>query len=72
MISWDAGCFTKRPREKGRDENVIFFSDRDLVKVYNPNNDPIIISMAIAKHPIKRILIDSGCSINSLFYDTFV
>lgn len=62
----------KRLRGEGRDENIIFFSDKDLVRVYNPNNDPIIVSLMIAKHPIKRIIVDSKSLANILFYKAFV
>lgn len=72
MISWRAECSSKRLRVKRRDENIISFSNRDLVRVHNPNNDPIIVSMIIGKYPIKRILIDSGSSIDIFFYDAFV
>lgn len=51
----------------------IFFFDKDLVRVHNLNNDPIIISMMMAKkYSMKRILVDSESSANILFYNTFV
>lgn len=72
MISWEAEQLSKRPRRKRRDQNIISFSVKDLVRIYNPNNDPIVVSMMKDKHPIRKILVDSRSSINMLFYDTFV
>lgn len=53
-------------------ENVISFSENDLVRVRYPNNSPIIVSMMTAKYPIKKILIDSRSLADVLFYDAFV
>ena len=53
-------------------QDAVAFIDEDLIGVQNANNEPIVVSMTISKHPVKRILIDSGSSIDVLFYDTFV
>ena len=55
-----------------RSQDVVAFTDGDLIGVQNANNEPIVVSMTIAKHPIKRILIDSGSSVDVLFYDTLI
>ena len=57
----------------GKEENeVIFFSSKDLVGVHNLDNEPIVVSMTIAKHPIKHILVDTRRSTDVLLYDVFV
>lgn len=53
-----------------REENV-FFSDRNLVKVYHPH-DVVVIFMIVAKHNIQRVLVDNGSLTDILFYDNFV
>ena len=53
-------------------QDAIAFTDGDLIGVQNINNEPIVVSMTIAKHPVKRILIDSSSSVDVLFYDAFV
>ena len=53
-------------------QDVVAFTDGDLIGVQNANNEPVVVSMTIAKHPVKRILINSGSSVNVLFYDAFV
>lgn len=72
MISWIVECSSKRLRGEVRDENVIFFSDKDLVKIHIPNNDPIVVSMMIAKHSIKKILVDCGSLADVIFYNIFI
>lgn len=43
-----------------------------MVRIYNPNNDLIVISLMIAKHSIRRNIVDSGSFADLLFYDAFV
>lgn len=46
----------KKLRGEEKNQNVISFSNKDLIEVYNFNNDLIIVSMTIANPPIRRIL----------------
>lgn len=63
MISWRAEHISKRPLEEGAEDYIIPFSNRDLVGIYNPNNDDaIIVSMMIAKDNVKKILVESRSS----------
>ena len=52
-------------------ENVIAFADDDLQNVQVPHVDPVVISLTIANHDVKRILVDNGSSKNILYYDAF-
>lgn len=52
--------------------NIISFSDRDLVGIQNLYDDAILISMIIAKDDVKKILGNSGSSIDVLFYNVFI
>lgn len=38
----------------------------------NVNNDGIVVSMMIAKHLVKRIIVDSRSSADIITYDAFV
>lgn len=51
--------------------NVISFFEMDLVDLQNPHDDIIIISMTIAIHDVKRILVDSESLTDVFFYDAF-
>lgn len=63
---------SKRPRGGERDDDVIPFTDSDVVGVYNPNNDAIIIDMMILKYPVKKIIVDSRSSANIFFMMPFL
>lgn len=71
MISWVASSSPKRLRREGKDQNIISSSDKNLVRIQNPNNDLIVASMIVAKYSVKKI-IDSGRSVNVLSYDAFI
>ena len=62
----------KKPKIGKEKNEVISFLDKDSVKVHNLNNEPIIISMMIAKHPIKYIFVDIESSTDVLRYNAFV
>ena len=75
MISWGAGQASKRPKKDPSTRpqtDVISFSGEDLLEIQNPKDDAVVVSMTIAKHPVKKILVDSGSSTDVLFYDAFV
>ena len=53
------------------DEYPIIFTPEDQGNVLLPHDDPLVISAIIAKHLIKRILVDSGSSVNLLYWNCF-
>lgn len=59
-------------RKEGRGNNIISFFNKDLVEIHNANNNPMVISMAIAKYTVRRILVDSKNLDDVIFYYAFV
>ena len=53
------------------DEDPIIFMPEDQGDVILPHDNPLVISAIIAKHPIERILVDSGSSVNLLYWNCF-
>jgi len=53
------------------DEDPIIFMPENQGNILLPHNDPLTISSVITKHPIKRILVDSGSSVNLLYWNYF-
>lgn len=51
--------------EEGKTE--ISFSKADLVGVYQPHNDAIVILALIGMYKVRRVLIDTGSSISVIF-----
>ena len=51
------------------DEDPIIFTPEDQGDVLLHHDDPLVVSATIAKHPIKRILVDSGSSVNLLYWN---
>ena len=47
------------------------FSCDDLKGIKTPHDNPVVISLVITKHDVKRILVDNGSSMDILFYDAF-
>ncbi|VFQ90866.1 unnamed protein product, partial [Cuscuta campestris] len=54
--------------KKGRREPIVF-SDEDLPLILSPHRTPLVISMAIHKFFVKRILVDTGSSVNVLYWE---
>ena len=52
-------------------EEPNIFTLEDQGDVLLPHDDPSVISTIIAKHPIERILVNSGSSINLLYWNCF-
>lgn len=58
----------KRPRLK---LESISFSAEDLEGIETPHQDPLVISTILNDYTVQRILIDTGASIDILYWDTF-
>ena len=72
MISRGVSQPPKKLKIGEEGNEVVLFLGKDLVRVYNPGNESIIVSMMVAKHPVKCILVDIGSFIDVLLYDVFV
>ena len=53
-------------------KSPIVFSTEELNESHIPCDDPIVVSLTIAKYDVHRILVDNGSSTDILFYDAFV
>ena len=62
---------TKPQSKKARVQHSIAFSYDDLKGIRTSYDDPMVISLVIAKHDVKRILVDNESSADILFYDAF-
>ena len=60
------------PSKRPRTEDIIAFADDDLQNVQVPHTYPVVISLIIANHDVKRILVDNGSSADILYYDAFI
>ncbi|XP_026400320.1 uncharacterized protein LOC113296211 [Papaver somniferum] len=49
----------------------IFFSAQDVPMNDQAHSDPLVITLLIEEWGVRRILVDSGSSVEVLFYDTF-
>lgn len=52
----------------GIPENVITFSDNNVKGIQVPHHDPVIISTIIAKHNVKKNLVNNRSSADLLFF----
>ncbi|XP_026434795.1 uncharacterized protein LOC113332473 [Papaver somniferum] len=50
---------------------TIFFSAQDVPMNDQAHSDPLVITLLIEEWGVRRILVDSGSSVEVLFYDTF-
>ncbi|GAV76496.1 hypothetical protein CFOL_v3_19969, partial [Cephalotus follicularis] len=61
---------SKRLRTGG-DEEVITFSEVDYEGVRLPHDDPVVVTLLVELFTMKRILIDSGSSVDILYKHAF-
>ncbi|GAV87003.1 LOW QUALITY PROTEIN: hypothetical protein CFOL_v3_30429, partial [Cephalotus follicularis] len=55
----------------GGDEEVITFSEADYEGVHLPHDDPVVVTLQVTLFTMKRILIDSGSSVDILYKHAF-
>lgn len=58
-------------RSQGKAWVNIIFSEEDALDINPRDDDPLVITMQYGNWNIMRILIDPGCSIDVMFWDTF-
>ena len=51
--------------------DILTFSPNDIQDIYNPYDDPLVVTLMIANYMVKWVLIDTGCSLNILFASAF-
>ena len=62
---------TEPQSKKTRVQHSIAFLCDDLKGIRIPHDDPMVISLVIAKHDVKKVLVDNRSSTDILFYDAF-
>uniref|UniRef100_A0A2N9IX95 Uncharacterized protein n=1 Tax=Fagus sylvatica TaxID=28930 RepID=A0A2N9IX95_FAGSY len=68
----EGSVMSKKPRmDYPRNEQQIFFSDKDLRDVQTPHDDPLVIKLRIGDSDVKRVLIDQGSCSEIMYPDLF-
>ncbi|XP_020266692.1 uncharacterized protein LOC109842200 [Asparagus officinalis] len=57
--------------KKARTEELISFTDDDLQGVETAHDDPLVITIVINGYQVKRIMVDTGSSMDVLYTSTF-
>ncbi|GFZ12774.1 hypothetical protein Acr_23g0011590 [Actinidia rufa] len=61
--------------EKDKDsrarEDCVTFSRADLERVQQPHSDPLVVQLRIGGYDVRRILVDTGSSVEVMYYDLF-
>lgn len=52
-------------------KEIIYFSDEDLEGINFPHPDPLVISPIINEFRVQRVLVDTGASIDVIYWDAF-
>ncbi|KAL0336366.1 UNVERIFIED_CONTAM: hypothetical protein Sradi_4848500 [Sesamum radiatum] len=53
-------------------QEEISFNSQDMDPMRNQNNDALVISTTLANFLVKKVLVDSGSSVDIMFYDAYV
>ena len=49
----------------------ITFTKNDLERVQHPYSDPLVIQLKMNNYDVKRILVETGSSVEVMYYDLF-
>ncbi|XP_019149861.1 PREDICTED: uncharacterized protein LOC109146664 [Ipomoea nil] len=65
------GEVTRTPHEKKPKREPITFTDADLPDGPLPHRDALVVKLDINNVVVHRVLVDTGSSVNVMYYDTF-
>ncbi|XP_031095231.1 uncharacterized protein LOC115999525 [Ipomoea triloba] len=65
------GTIHSEPREKKKRTEPISFTDDDLPLHGEAQNDPLVITLDVSGTDVQRVLVDTGSSVNILYFDVF-
>ncbi|XP_058216591.1 uncharacterized protein LOC131327439 [Rhododendron vialii] len=71
LLVCSVGVSGKRKWEDPSFDNHITFSSDNLKGVQFPHTDALVVTVAIEKSTVQRVLIDQGSSADVMFYSTF-
>ncbi|GFY97772.1 hypothetical protein Acr_12g0003130 [Actinidia rufa] len=61
----------KKMKAAEAERECITFSRADLKRVQHPHSDPMVVQLRIGSYDVKRILVDTGSSVEVMYYDLF-
>nr|XP_017245355.1 PREDICTED: uncharacterized protein LOC108217013 [Daucus carota subsp. sativus] len=64
-------CIVGEPLKRAKIEFALAFDNLDLDKVKFSHDDPLVITPLIGNSSVKRVLVDSGASVDILFHDAY-
>ncbi|XP_063950795.1 uncharacterized protein LOC135153038 [Daucus carota subsp. sativus] len=64
-------CIFGEPLKRAKIEFALSFDNLDLDRVKFPHDDPLVITPVIGNSSVKRVLVDSGASVDILFHDAY-
>ncbi|XP_057493157.1 uncharacterized protein LOC130778645 [Actinidia eriantha] len=62
---------SKKLKTAETERDCITFSRADLERVQHPHSDPLVVQLRIGGYDVKRILVDTGSSVEVMYYDLF-
>ena len=61
----------KKSRQSISELGSITFTRANLERVQHPHSDPLVIQLRMNNYDVKRILVDTGSSVEVMCYDLF-
>ena len=61
----------KKPRQTISEPESITFTKVNLERVQHPHSDPLVIQLRMNNYDVKRILMNTGSSVEVTYYDFF-
>ncbi|GFS32499.1 hypothetical protein Acr_00g0023020 [Actinidia rufa] len=61
----------KKIKTAETERECVTFSRADLERVQHPHSDPLVVQLRIGGYDVKRILVDTGSSVEVIYYDLF-
>ncbi|GFS40490.1 hypothetical protein Acr_00g0068850 [Actinidia rufa] len=61
----------KKIKTAETERDCVTFSRAELERVQHPHSDPSVVQLRIGGYDVKRILVDTGSSVEVMYYDLF-